>query len=66
MKRKRLAQLKTEEIRLVLRSVANGIFTLRPRVMYLDETGKYKSHEPEPVNIIVKELGITGWIKGER
>jgi len=34
--------------------------------LYLDENGKYKSHEPEPVPITVKELGIKGWIKGER
>ena len=66
MKGRRLAPLKTEEIRLVLRSAAKGTFILKPRVMYLDETGKYKSHEPEPVTITVKELGITGWIKGER
>ena len=30
----------------------------------LDETGNYKSHEPEPVTITVKELGISGWLKG--
>jgi hypothetical protein len=66
MKGKKLAPLKTEEIRLVLRAAAKGTFTLKPRIMYLDETGKYKSHEPEPVTITVKELGIKGWIKGER
>ena len=32
--------------------------------MYLDETGKYKSCEPELVDVIVKELGISGWLKG--
>ena len=66
MKGKKLAPLKTEEIRLVLRPATKGTFTLKPRVMYLDETGKYKSHEPEPVTITVKELGIKGWIKGEK
>ncbi len=64
MKGKRLAPLKTEEIRLVLRPATKGIFILRPRIMYLDETGKYKSYDPEPVTITVKELGISGWLKG--
>ena len=64
MKGKRLAPLKTEEIRLVLKPATKGTFILKPRIMYLDETGKYKSHEPEPVTITVKELGISGWIKG--
>ncbi len=66
MKGRRLAPLKTEEIRLVLRPATKGNFTLKPRIMYLDETGKYKAHEPEPATITVKELGIKGWIKGER
>ncbi|MFQ5758316.1 MAG: hypothetical protein ACE5IF_01415, partial [Candidatus Bathyarchaeia archaeon] len=64
MKGKKLAPLKTEQIRLVLRPATKGAFTLKPRIMYLDETGKYKSHEPEPVTITVKELGISGWLKG--
>jgi len=66
MKGKRLDPLKTEEIRLVLKSKAQGTFPLKPKVLYLDENGKYKSHEPEPVLVTVKELGIKGWIKGER
>jgi len=66
MKGRRLEPLKTEGIKLALRPATKGTFTLKPRIMYLDETGKYKSHEPEPVTITVKELGIKGWIKGER
>ena len=41
-------------------------FTIAPRIVYLEENGNYKTHEPEPVTIIVKELGIKGWLKGER
>jgi tetratricopeptide (TPR) repeat protein len=66
LKGKRLDPLKTEELKLVLRPTVQGTFSLKPTVLYLDETGKYKSHEPEPVVIIVKELGIKGWLKGER
>ena len=66
MKGKRLDPLKTEDVKLVLQPTTKGTFHLKPRILYLDETGKHKSHEPEPVTITVKELGISGWIKGER
>ena len=66
LKRKRLDSLKTEELKLVLRPTVTGTFSLKPTVLYLDENGKNKSHEPEPVTITVKELGIKGWLKGER
>jgi tetratricopeptide (TPR) repeat protein len=66
MKGKRLEPLKTEEVKLVLKPTVQGMFSFKPTVLYLDERGKYKSHEPEPVTIVVKELGIKGWLKGER
>jgi hypothetical protein len=66
LKGKRLDPLKTEEVKLILRPTVKGTFSLKPTVLYLDENGKYKSHEPEPVMITVKELGIKGWLKGER
>ncbi len=64
LKGKRLDPLRTEEIRLVLKPKAQGKFPLRPRILYLDENGNYKVHEPEPITITVKELGIRGWLKG--
>lgn len=64
MKGKRLDPLKTEEIKLVLKPKLPGQFRLKPRILFLDESGGYKSHEPEPLEITVKELGISGWIKG--
>jgi hypothetical protein len=66
MKGKRLDPLKTEEVRIVLKPTMQGTFSLKPTVLYLDENGKYKSHEPEPVIVTVKELGIKSWLKGER
>lgn len=66
MRGKRLGPLKTEEVRLVLKSKVCGTFALKPTILYLDENGKYKSYELEPINIRVKELGIKGWLKGER
>jgi uncharacterized repeat protein (TIGR01451 family) len=56
MKGERLASLKTEEIRLVLRATTKGNFVLKPRIIYLDETGKYKHREPQPVEIQVSEV----------
>jgi hypothetical protein len=66
MKGRRLEQLKGEDVKFSLRPKHKGSFTLRPVILYLDENGNSKSHEPEPVTITVKELGIKGWIKGER
>jgi uncharacterized repeat protein (TIGR01451 family) len=66
MKGKRIDPLKTEDVKLTLRPRVQGEFSLKPTVLYLDENGKYRSHEPEPISITVKELGIKGWLKGER
>jgi len=66
MKGKRLNPLKTDDVKIVVNPRSKGTFIVKPRILYIDETGKYKSHEPEPVTITVKELGIKGWIKGER
>jgi KaiC/GvpD/RAD55 family RecA-like ATPase len=54
MKGRRLDPLKTEEVKLILKPTLQGTFTLKPTLLYLDENGKYKSHEPEPVTIVVK------------
>ena len=64
MKGRTLLPLKTQELKLVLQPMTKGIFELKPRILYLDEAGKYKSHEPEPVTITVQELGIKGWFRG--
>ena len=56
MKGKWLKPLKTEEIRLVVKPKVRGHFTLRPRIVYLDETGDHRSHEPEPLEVTVGEL----------
>ncbi len=64
MKGRTLSPLKTQELKLVLKPLAKGAFELKPRILYLDEAGKYKSHEPDPVSITVQELGIRGWLRG--
>jgi tetratricopeptide (TPR) repeat protein len=64
MKGRTLSPLKTQELKLVLKPLTKGSFELKPRILYLDEAGKYKSHEPDPVSITVQELGIRGWLRG--
>jgi hypothetical protein len=64
MKCKRLDPLKAEEVKFSLRPKHKGSFSLAPKILYLDENGNSKSHQPEPVTITVKELGIKGWIAG--
>jgi len=64
MRGRRLDALKTEDVRLVLKPRTHGRFILKPRIMYLDGMGKYKSFEPESVEITVKELGLSGWLRG--
>jgi hypothetical protein len=66
MKGKNLGPLRTEEISLVLKPLEKGAFQIKPRILYLDEAGKFKSYEPDPAAIVVKELGISRWIKGPR
>jgi hypothetical protein len=63
---RRLDPLRTEEIKLVMRAATKGTFTLKPKITYLDETGASKYNEPKPATMMVKEMGIRGWIKGER
>jgi tetratricopeptide (TPR) repeat protein len=66
MKEKRLGPQETEIVKLVLTPKVQGTFRINPKIVYLDENGKRKTFEPKPVNIMVKELGIKGWLKGER
>jgi tetratricopeptide (TPR) repeat protein len=66
MKDKRLGPSEREDVKLVLTPRVQGTFHIKPKVMYLDEDHKEKSSEPEPITITVRELGIKGWLKGER
>lgn len=60
MKGRTLSPLKTEELRLILRPLNMGTFHLRPRVLYLDESGMYKFHEPEPATVKVRLRRLKG------
>jgi tetratricopeptide (TPR) repeat protein/KaiC/GvpD/RAD55 family RecA-like ATPase len=64
LKGKRLDPLKTEEVRLTLKASVPGVFPLKPAILYLDEAGKYRSHQPEPINITVEEAEIEARMLG--
>jgi hypothetical protein len=55
MKGRTLNPLKTEELRMILKPLKTGTFHLKPRILYLDESGKYKSHETEPTIVEVRK-----------
>jgi len=66
LKGKRLDPLKSHELVFSLKASRKGSYQLKPRVMFLDEKGRYRSYEFEPVTLDVIELGISGWLKGPR
>jgi hypothetical protein len=66
MKGKRLDYLKTHEVKIPLRAKRRGVFQLGPRILFVDEKGNYRSFEFEPTSVTVKELGISGWLKGPK
>jgi uncharacterized repeat protein (TIGR01451 family) len=66
MRGRRLGPLETEEVKMLVKPLSKGTFLVNPRIRYLDENGKHNFHTPDPVTITVKELGIKGWLKGER
>jgi hypothetical protein len=64
MKGKLLNPHQTVEFKLLLKPSIKGVFTLKPKVFYMDENGELQLCEPKPLTINVKELGISGWIRG--
>jgi hypothetical protein len=64
MKGRILNPLSNTDVKLSLRPLTKGVFSLKPKIFYLDENGEFRSHEPETITITVKELGISGWIRG--
>jgi hypothetical protein len=65
MKGRRLDPLKVEDVRVVLKPKLEGTFLFKPRVLYLDEKGRYQKHNPDPVKIrVIKEIGIKEWFRG--
>ena len=66
MKGQKLEYMGTHEIKIPMRAIKSGTFRLRPRIMFVDGKGNYRSYDFEPVSLTVRELGISGWLKGPR
>ena len=66
LKGKRLDYMNTHEIRIVLRARRKGTFEVKPKVLFMDERGVLGSFKLNPITVIVRELGISGWLKGPK
>jgi tetratricopeptide (TPR) repeat protein len=66
MKGEKLEYMGTHEVKIPMRAVRAGVFQLQPRIMFVDAKGAYRSYEFEPVSLTVRELGISGWLKGPK
>jgi hypothetical protein len=66
LKGKRLEYLKAHEMSLHFIAKTKGSYEIKPKVLFVDELGKYRSYEFEPQTIEVKELGFMGWAKGKQ
>ncbi len=64
MRGKRLEYLKTHEVKVPMRALTKGTFEIRPRILFVDDKGSYRSYDFEPAALTVRELGISGWLKG--
>jgi hypothetical protein len=58
LKGRRLEYPKAHEKSIFLNAKSKGSFQLKPRVVFVDELGKYRSYEFEPQSVEVKELGF--------
>lgn len=63
---KRLEYLHTDEVKIPLKAARKGESELRPKLLFADERGGHRSFLFETVPLKVRELGISGWIKGTR
>lgn len=66
MKGEKLEYMGTREIKIPMKATRAGVFLLKPRIMFIDQKGKYMSYEFEPTTVTVKQLGISGWLKGPK
>ena len=66
LKGKRLEYMRTHEIKVPMTATRKGSFLIRPKIIFVDEKGNRGSYELEPATVTVKELGISGWLKGPK
>lgn len=66
MRGRRLEYLKTHEVKVPIRAKRRGTYDLRPRVLYVDEKGVYRSHQFEAARIIVTDIAGRSLLESER
>lgn len=66
MRGRRIDYLKTHELKLTIKARNRGSYQLRPRVLYVDEKGVYRSFVFEAPRIIVRELAGEPFMETER
>src|SRR5256712_1142868 len=66
LKGKRLDYMSSHEVRILLRAKHKGTFEVKPKVLFVDERGVLGSFEFQPIAVVVRELGISGWLKGPK
>jgi hypothetical protein len=57
----RYSSLNNPEPKIVISS-----YEIKPKILFVNELGKYRSYHFEPQSIEVKELGFMGWAKGKQ
>jgi KaiC/GvpD/RAD55 family RecA-like ATPase len=53
---RQLSPMKMEEIEIVLRPVKKGALVIKPRITYVNETGRQSFHYPESVRLNISEM----------
>jgi hypothetical protein len=66
MKGRRLEYLGAHEVKIPMKAIRAGVFQLQPRMLFVDEKGNYRSNGFGPLFVTVRELGISGWLKGPK
>jgi hypothetical protein len=64
IKGRSIAPMKTEDISIMVKATTKGSFHFRPVICYTDESGSKRTCTADGPSITVKELGISGWLKG--
>jgi hypothetical protein len=52
---KEIDTFQVETIKLTVKAIKTGVFTLNPSLIYVDDLGKTKTCKPQPINIIVNQ-----------
>jgi hypothetical protein len=64
VKGRKVPPVDTANLTVIIKATEKGSFRLKPVVIYTDETGTSRSSATEELPLTVRELGISGWLKG--